>query len=419
MRFPVLILAVIIMIGAGGAVSGYTPIGGGAARVETKGVIPLTPGAVLDDFNAASTKNLWNDLTEVFSSRSGTPPVATASCAASFTDDPATRYGSSGYSLKLDYNVTQSGSYSGYYSMLGGGGLGAYKSVSFRVKGNAGGELFKVEFKVNLNPEDAVKNHGAVYVTDYLDGGVTTDWKQVTIPLDNFANISDWSSAVEFVVTFENSQSSTNGSPLQSAIYLDDITFNTAKPVSIRIDYFDDKVAIDSLGGNLWAGGSQTGGTGAFSYVPDAGPNGIGKYSLRFDYGGLSDSTRWSALSFPVGGGDDAWKKIPHDFSGYTAISFYVYGSEEKNGIKVELHDFKGQGAGEPFKSIPAGGEISDPMGPFGKTWKKYTIPFTSFKNYSAVAVDPARIAEISFSLDYWNTVPAAGSVYLDEIQFE
>ena len=418
MRLLVPVLVLLIIIGAGGAVSGYTPIGG-ATSVKTQGIIPLTPGPIFDNFDTASARNLWNDLTEVFSSRSGNPPAATASCTATFTDDPAIRYGASGYSLKLDYNVTQSGSYAGYYSMLGGGGLSAYKSVSFRVKGSAGGELFKVEFKVNLDPKNANKDHGAVYVTDYLDGGVTTDWKQVTIPLDNFANISDWSSAAEFVVTFENSQSSANGSPLAGIVYLDDIVFNTAKPPAIRIDYFDDKVAIDSLGGNLWAGGSDTGGTGEFSYLEDTGPNGTGKYSLQFHYGGLQNNTRWSAFSLPVGGGSDAWQKIQHDFSGYTAISFYVYGSEEKNGIQVELHDFKGQGLGEPFKRIPFGGEISDPSGPFGKVWKKYTIPFTGFKNYSAVALDPAKIAEVVFSVDYYNTGPATGYIFLDEIQFE
>ena len=372
---------------------------------------PVTPGPVLDDFTTNSSLNKWSCATGVFGSLL-TGTTNTGYCIKSWSS-PGT--------LKLDYDVRNSKSFSGYYSKMGGGSLAGYKSVSFRVKGAMGGEVFKVEFKVKLSSSDPDRDHGAVYVTSYLDGGVSTaGWKPVTIPFDNFANISDWASVSEFVITFENSQSAAAGGPLQSAVYIDDIVFNTAKPPAIRAGYFDDKIPIDSLGGNLWAGGSSSGTTASFSFEADTGPSGTGKNSLRCDYSGLYiDNTRWAAVSFPIGGGADGTKKIPHDFSGYSAISFYIRGSNVTNGVKVELHDFKGQGAGEPFFLITYAGLFSDPVGPFGTSWKKYTIPFSSFKNYSGVALDPSRIAEIVFSVDYWNAPAADLTFNIVQVQFE
>jgi hypothetical protein len=378
--------------------------------VSTSATKLVTPSAVLDNFDNAASINAWGCPAGIFGTN--------ATCALSYVSGSSAY---SGKSLKLTYDVSTTNSYAGYYSILGSSNfLKDYKSVSFWVKGAKGGELFKVELKVNLDPADANRDHAMVYVTSCLTGGVSsTQWKKVTIPFDNFANISNWSSAKELAITFENSQSSTNASPLQSAIYIDDITFNTAIPAAVRIGYFDDKVPIDSLGGNILAGASSGGAASAFSFASDTGPSATGKYSLKFDFSGLSNSTQYVYLSLPVGGGLDNWQKISHDFSKYTAISFYIYGSNNLNGVQVELHDFKGQGTGEPFFKIPFGSSTSEQFGSFGKTRKKYTIPFTSFENYSSVAVDPSKIAEVVFSLDFWNTNTTSGTYYIDEIQFE
>ena len=387
--------------------------------VSGTAVKSVTPGPLLDDFRYALPMNVWSCQTGTFVSQIGDPPVANAACAVSYTNDPLITHGGTGNSLRLEYNVNAAGSYAGYVSKLGLSSLADYKSVSFWVRGTKGKELFKAELKVNLIPSDANRDHGAVYATSYIaEAEVSTDWKQVIIPLDNYANISNWSSATEFVITFEKSQSSLNGSPTQSVIYLDDITFDTASPSAVRIDYFDDLVPIDSLGGNLWAGGGG-GATASFSIVPDSGPLGTGKYSLQFTFDGLLvNNTRWAAFSLPVGGGADGVQKIQHNFQGYSAISFYIRGLNSKNGVKVELHDFINPG--QAYFVIPNSGDIVDQFGPFGTEWKKYIIPFSSFKNDSGVGLTSNNtIAEIVFSMDYWHTNTAGTTYFIDQIQFE
>jgi len=384
---------------------------GSPTKVTGQGTVPITPGPILDNFSADSALNKWNGATGVFGSIL-TETTNPGYCTRSW--DPSAQ------AIRLDYDVRNVKSYSGYSSKMGGGSLNGYLSVSFWVKGTKGGEIFKAEFKAKLATADPDRDHAAVYVTAYLDAGVSaTEWRQVTIPLNNFANISDWSSISEFAITFENSQSSVTGAPLQSAIYIDNIVFNTSAPPLIRIGYFNDKIPIDSLGGNLWAGSSGGGATASFLFQPDAGPLLTGKNSLRFDFVGLSDSTKWAAVSFPVGGGADGIKKIAHNFGAYSAISFYIRGSNAVNGVKVELHDFKGQGAGEPFFLIPYSGNISDTFGAFGTGWKKYRIPFSSFKNFSGVGLDFTRIAEIAFSVDYWNSPVLDLTFNIMYVQFE
>ena len=194
------IILVVVSMMAGGVMPGIASTDQ-TKDVSASGTVPFSPGPLLDDFRGAGV-NLWRIGTGTFKSK---PPAQKAEgfCIASYADNPGTTFGRSGYSLKLDYDVSNFvientkyyGSFSGYYSKLGGANISSYKYLSFWVKGAAGGEYFKVELKNNV--ANANRNHAAVYVTDYLDGGVTNDWQKVTIPLDAFANINNWTSIKE------------------------------------------------------------------------------------------------------------------------------------------------------------------------------------------------------------------------------
>lgn len=144
------------------------------SALSTNATIPLTPGPLLDDFTAGEGVNVWRGATYTISSDPAVPPPADAVCNASFTNDSAIVYGSAGKSLQLTYNVSRANSYAGYVSNLGGASTASYNYLSFWVKGAAGGEFFKIT--LSSNSADANRNKASVYITDYLQGGVTTSW---------------------------------------------------------------------------------------------------------------------------------------------------------------------------------------------------------------------------------------------------
>ena len=210
-----------------------------AAASKTEDFDPQ--GHVLDDFNDGGISNLFGGDTDTF-----TDAGKSGSC--NFSNDSLVPYEGM-FCLKLDYNVSIFNAYAGYSSSLESKNLSAYSFVSFWVKGVSGGEFFKIEFW--NNSADSNRNHAAVYIKDYLDGGVTTNWQKVTVPFHNFVNLDDWTSMNRFTITFENFASNTNGSPKQGSIYIDEISFSSESVTTVRIDHFGDKLAPCALGGGM------------------------------------------------------------------------------------------------------------------------------------------------------------------------
>lgn len=423
-RLFISVLAVFILVaGSISIVNAYTVLDT-AAAIRAEGQIPFTPQALLDNFNAGVVTNAWNCATEAFS-KSGT----TASCTVSYPNNPAIVYGGTGRSLQLDYNVADTNSYAGYFSQLGGGSLTspvAYTAISFYVRGAVGGEFFKIQLKnssATLYPLGATsyyRNTAAVYITDYLDGGVTTAWQKVTIPFHNFANLDGWSSMIEFDIVFENAQGSINGSLAQGAIYIDNITFETGAVSAVRVDHFGDKLGVSALGGNM---GTSVGG-GASS---DPNINGYGFSSAANDYypypNGLSlkynvtPGGAWAATYIILGGGQDidpnpdtnqsGWIAIPHDFSAYNYLYFVVRGrsgTENPKEMKVELVD----NAGTKFVTLVN----------ITTAFEAYKISLTAF-----TGLDKASIKQLTFVFEGDGIGNAggnkAGFVLIDSVQFE
>jgi len=403
-RIIVLLAAAVIIFrpDAAAAVTDRTVAVSGSA---TK---PVTPGALLDDFSYAAPLNLWNCQTFVFGAAGGT-------CAASYPNDPAITHGGTGNSLQLTYNVASPQSYAGYSSQLGSSSLTsptAYTVVSFYVKGAAGGEFFKIEMK-NTGSNDNT-NHAAVYVTDFLDGGVTTGWRQVTIPLQNFANISDWTSMKEFVITFENSQSAANGSAAGGTVYIDDIRFDNPSISVLRLDPYGDKVGISSLGGNMGSDGGTGSGSSSYSFTASdysGYPN-----SLRINYN-VAASGSYVFVYEIFGGGFDGNQKVPQNFAAYNNISFDIKGTSGGNpaGIKIELHDAASRPNGQPFYVIAKG----DATRAITTSWKHVTLPFSYFKDWAGSALNSSLMTEMVFTLENGNSVDKTGAIYIDNVQLE
>ena len=402
------------------------------SSIQSEGQVPFTPGPLLDDFRYAAPVNLWNVVTSTFSSSSLVPMPADAICTASYIND-SNAY--SGYSLKLDYNVSALNSYAGYSSQMGGGSLvtpTAYTAVSFWVKGAAGGEFFKVELRNkgttlyydSNNNANYYRNDSTVYITDYLDGGVTTAWQKVTIPLANFASLDDWSSMKEFVLVFENAQSTANGSLARGTVYIDDIAFETNVVNTVRIAHFGEAVATDTsgnkkgvcaLGGNI---GTAIGSGGIISYGLSNETNSYNPYpyglSLNYD---VNSSGAWAATYLIFGGGIDpnpdlsqnksGWIAIPQDFSAYNYLSLMIRGkssTENPKTIKIELVDSGGT------KSYVIAGIITN--------WQTLKIPLSSFP-----LLRKDSIKQMTFVLEGWRIDAAVGNkvgtVLIDSVQFE
>ena len=117
-----------------------------------------------------------------------------------------------GYSIKLDYDVdSPNPAYNGFWMKLNGEDGTAYNAITFYMKG--AGNFTK---RVKLELKD-MSNKPSPYIVT----GITDQWKKFTIPFEKFRRISDWSSMNEFVVVFDD----INSSPKTGTIYIDQIGF--------------------------------------------------------------------------------------------------------------------------------------------------------------------------------------------------
>ncbi|MEK7813718.1 MAG: carbohydrate binding domain-containing protein, partial [Candidatus Desantisbacteria bacterium] len=352
---------------------------------------------VLDDFNDGNFVNSSGGLGGGFGSL---PPANTATgiCKANiYNANPDNVKGKNRFSLGLTYDVSNSESFSGYFSKLEGKDLSKLKYLSFWVKGGTGGELFKIELKNNGTNTD--RNRAAVYVTDYLDGGVTTGWQKVVIPLDAFANINDWTNMKEFVVIFENYQSSTNGSPLNSTIYIDDILFGTYFIGCVRIDHYGDRLGINALGGNIGdmdsEGGSKTCSIATSTYHTN--PN-----SLLSEY---DVAAGWAGMFSIFGGGENGWTAIFHDFTAYDKLTFWIKAkadTENPKKMKIEI--------GDRYCNYNRFNRIDN----ITTDWQKFSLLLTDFP-----PIDKKSIKHMNFVYENSQAEDKIGGVYIDEVQFE
>jgi len=377
------------------------------AGVEANSTVVETiiSGPVLDDFNDGGKLNNWGYNTGAFYTTG-------ASCADS---RDATSPQEGAFCLKLDYNVSTSGSYAGYWSKLGGEDLSGYTSISFWVKATAGGELLKVELK---NSSTVIhRSTAAVYVTDFLDGGVTTSWTEVTIPFHNFVNLDGWNNMKELVFTFENSQAVMNGSPTQGTIYIDRISFSSSSVNEVRIDYYGDKIGTCALGGNLgdW---EKVGNAGDYTHLftdilgdylsPPYALESIYNATLTNPYGG-------QYVIF--GGGTDGWTEIPHDFSAYNYVSVCVKAksaSENPKVLKIEIADR----SSPPYPYVILGA----PGAYITTTWQRFIIPLNNLVVNQGL--NKKAIRKIVFTYERSRIINDAGGskqgvLYIDNIRFD
>lgn len=328
-------------------------------------------------------------------------------CTLKAESDYANVYGQSGYSLRLDYDVRVPGSFCGYYSKIHSMDMSSYKYLTFYAKGLTGKELFKVQLKV-LNG-DANSSSSSVYVSDFIDGGLSTGWKKVVIPLDAFINLKSLTQVDEIVFVFENSQSGQNESVLKSSIFIDNIVFGTKFLGYLPVNNFGTMNSSLPIGGNTGAGGNNGWISNVFSSsIYDLSPN-----SLQLNYN-VNAGSSYAFYFMILGGGSDGVTKLPKDLRNYDSYSFNIKAvSPALNpcGIKVEIHDYINPSAQPFYRYLDNGITHITPI------WQKFSTSLTNFKNVGTL--DKSKIQELAFTFENANVSNSIGTVYVDEIQFE
>ena len=163
---------------------------------------------LVDDFNRGEKPNALGGDYGAWNKDESDP---TQRCVNSF--DKPNAYGEAGYALRLDYDVdSPNPAYNGFWMKLQGTNVSGYKTLVLYVKGDPSrGYTNQIKMELKNGSE----------VGKYLLKGITDDWQQVTIPLKEFAGITDWSSLTEFVVVFDDLTSTKK----VGTIYLDEISF--------------------------------------------------------------------------------------------------------------------------------------------------------------------------------------------------
>jgi len=121
----------------------------------------------------------------------------------------------SGYAIRLDYDVdSPNPAYNGFWMKLNGEDATAYNTLDFYVKGDAKlgyTKRFKIELKDMTNKPSA-----------YIVSGVTDQWQKISIPFEKFRRIENWNSLNEFVIVFDD----INSSPKTGGILIDQVTLS-------------------------------------------------------------------------------------------------------------------------------------------------------------------------------------------------
>lgn len=121
-----------------------------------------------------------------------------------------------GYSIRLDYDVdSPNPAYNGFWMKLNGEDATKYNTLTFYIKGDKDAGYTK---RIKIELKDMTNKPSPYIVT-----GVTEEWKKVSIPFEKFRRITDWKSMNEFVVVFDD----INTSPKTGTVFIDQVTFAT------------------------------------------------------------------------------------------------------------------------------------------------------------------------------------------------
>ncbi len=309
------------------------------------------------------------------------------------------QFGGFRYSIVLTYNVS-SGS-GGFWMSLAEGGLSIdltqYDYLSFWIKGENGGEGFKIQLEDSINTGG--EQYAFLHINNYLEGGeITTEWQKVVIPIQSFDPNEPFDltqvKAMQFV--FENGLGLNN-----SKVYIDEILFSTGTSL-IYIDNMEfDEVnwGWSDLDALKWTINTEIGGGGVYSYKTNTLNTdhtnylGYGSYKCDHNRGTGNVSTTWQ-LGYAGG-------NIFLDISACNKLKFYIksrYIRTAGQGPRIHVDD---SGYNESL-AMPA----------IDSSWKCIEINLSDFGG----GLDLTKI--LNFRLTTESGTAVVNSFWVDEIKF-
>lgn len=254
-----------------------------------------------------------------------------------------------------------------------------YNTLVFRIKGATGGDITEVGLKDMQGNEPKIKVH------DYLSGGITKEWQEVTIPLAAFTSISNWTGVQAFSIAFSNGIGSAKGT-----IFLGKIDFD-AGMVPLVVDTFDDQDNENALRGGYGTFAAEEGGAvvrGEFD--TDSPFSGMGA-SYCLEYRGVTP-LHYAAWETDLRG---------LDASQYQVLSLWIRGISGNEPPHLYLSDVKGR------KSEVVEVEKKTSV---TTSWQELRIPLAEFRG-----VDLHQLSKLQIAFE-WRDM--SGTICVDDIRF-
>ncbi len=162
---------------------------------------------VLADFNSGDKPN---NLGGDFGQWDKDPADDTQSCRMTYASDDVNG-DLEGFAMRLDYDVdSPNPSYNGFWMKLENVNATPYDTLSFYVRGVS--KKFTKRLKVELKTP-------APHQAEYFVSGITNEWQKIEIPLKRFKGIRDWSVLSEFILVFDD----INTTPKKGTLLVDQI----------------------------------------------------------------------------------------------------------------------------------------------------------------------------------------------------
>jgi len=269
-------------------------------------------------------------------------------------------------SIHFRYRKAPGPSFCGTYLLILGA-LAQYSTLTFWVKGKRGGETFEIGMNdtVSNKREDAVFA-GSIY--RYLPGGVTTEWQQVVIPLEDFFG-PDLSRVYSVVFNYNEVG--------EGALWIDGVAFHTALLVDreaeaktqgyLLLDDFDHS-DLNRLGRKTNAY-KRLPSLCVAGRVPEA-RHGVTGRGLRLEY--RKEAGGWCGYYTLLNQIDGEY----FDLTPYKAVTFMVRGAHGGEAFEIGMADRNWLTIGDSVKAGPIERYL-----PGGVTtaWQEVVIPLADF----------------------------------------
>ncbi|MBI3333024.1 MAG: hypothetical protein HYZ93_02910 [Candidatus Omnitrophica bacterium] len=313
-----------------------------------------------------------------------------------YPDRKVRREGSSEQPIHVRYLKAAGPSFAGVYVVLVGD-LSRYATMSFWVKGLKGGEAFEIGINdvISNKREDAVFA-GSIY--RYLPQGLTPQWQEVRIPLEDFFG-ADLARVYSLVLNFNEEGT--------GELWLEGLAFHTEPLVDrealmerqgeLLLDNFDHS-DLNLLGRKANAY-KRLPSVCAVSRVLE--PRvGAGGRSLRLDW--EKQTTGWCGYYTLLNQVDGAY----FDLGPYKSVRFWVRGLKGGESFEIGMADRSWLTIGDSVKAGPverylAGGVTAE--------WKEVVIPLSDFGK-----LDWTQMG--SFVINF--PQPGQGTVFVDDLRF-